>query len=427
MSPGKIAAEDPWTDDAPAVSSARNFRVVSGGSGYVMEIVDVPITFEFDRPRWERDSLFGQITVKTDLTGSRTFQGILMQGSFNVSAPGTRKNIATRCADLAKAPQIDWERLMEEFCIRVLQAESEGAPAVDLRTIPRSSATDASLDIHGFRVLERHPIILFGDGGTFKSYLALYLAGELARRGLSVLYADWELDGGDHSDRLFRLFGPDWPLVHYVRCQRPLTAEVDRLARLAAQHEAAYMVCDSVAFACDGPPEAAESAQRYFQCVRRIGVGSLHVAHINKSDESDRKPFGSAFWHNGARATWNVKQSSETTVGGSEIRLGFYNRKSNLSALMPAVGLSIRFDQDRTLIHPISLADVGGDLAADLPISQRMQRALAQPLTLAALSEEIGAKIDSINKAVQRNPGIFKRMNGADGVARIALVSSRRE
>src|SRR5437764_9155580 len=109
------------------------------------------------------------------------------------------------------------------------------------------------------------------------------------------------------------------PGAYYTRCDRPLTAEAERVARLRAEYDAAYIVCDSVAFASDGPPEAAETAQRYFQCIRRIGVGSLHLAHTNKSEDSDKKPFGSAFWHNGARATWNVKLSSEPTIGTAEI------------------------------------------------------------------------------------------------------------
>ena len=158
-----------------------------------------------------------------------------------------------------------------------------------------------TVEVHGIRLLDRHPVILFGDGGVAKSYLALFFAGELVRRGLRVLYADWELDAGDHSDRLQRLFGADAPQVMYARCVRPMTYEAERLARLVRQHKCDYIVCDSVVFACDGPPEAAESAQRYFQALRQIGVGSLNLAHTTKSDDADKKPFGSAFWHNGAR------------------------------------------------------------------------------------------------------------------------------
>jgi hypothetical protein len=179
-------------------------------------------------------------------------------------------------------------------------------------------------------------------------------------------------------------------------------------------------------FASDGPPEASEVAQRYFQCVRRIGVGSLHIAHTNKSEESDKKPFGSAFWHNGARATWNVKLSTDAAPGTSEITLGFYNRKSNLGGLLPAFGLGVTFATDRTMIRRIALADVE-DLAADLPIWQRMERALTTPKTMVALAEELSAKVDTIDANVRRKRNVFTRVPGDGGIQRIALVSSRAE
>ena len=39
--------------------------------------------------------------------------------------------------------------------------------------------------------------------------------------------------------------------------RRPLAEDVDRLRRYIRQHDIGYVVVDSVALACDGPPEAA--------------------------------------------------------------------------------------------------------------------------------------------------------------------------
>jgi len=61
------------------------------------------------------------------------------------------------------------------------------------------------------------------------------------------------------------------------------------------------VILDSVAFACEGPPEAAETAAAYYWALRLLGVGSTSIAHITKAEGGDQKPFGSAFWHNGAR------------------------------------------------------------------------------------------------------------------------------
>ena len=165
-------------------------------------------------------------------------------------------------------------------------AEREGQPATLLREFPRP--IDDHLDVEGIRLFRRHPVILFGDGGTAKSYTALYLAGLLDQRGVRVMYCDWEFDGEDHRDRLERLFGSDMPDVRYIRCERPLVHEADRIHRIVQEDGIGYVMYDSIAFACDGPPEASEVAGAYFRAVRQIGKGSLHVAHVNRSETGDK-------------------------------------------------------------------------------------------------------------------------------------------
>ena len=68
----------------------------------------------------------------------------------------------------------------------------------------------------GFRFTKDHQTIVFGDGGTTKSYHLLYTGGVLAQRGLRVALFDWELDGSAHRLRLERLFGAEMPDVRYV-------------------------------------------------------------------------------------------------------------------------------------------------------------------------------------------------------------------
>lgn len=417
-----VTGEEPvtWSDESPAIQCAREFRAIGDGEGYSLRLLEVPIEFELDRARRDHGELTGQLTVRTGLTGARTYKGILNVGTFNCSSPTARNTRAKQLAELSRAPQIDWLRLIEEFSILVLDAERAGGPAVDLRTVPPASPAD-SLDVHGFRILHSHPMIAFGDGGSTKSLLALSIAGELAQGGIRVGYADWELSPEEHRTRLEQLFGPRMPELFYIRCSRPMTSEADRIRRLVREHALTYLICDSISFACDGPPEAAEVAARYFQCLRQIGVGSLSLAHTNKSDDADKKPFGSAFWHNGARATWNIKRS-ETSGDGRSIVVGCYNRKSNLGALQRALGFRIAFDDDRIAIEPVNIASVD-DLAGGLPLWQRMKDSVTHgPQTLAELAENLGAKVESLDRIVRRSKNLFTRVPGSDGIARIALV-----
>lgn len=214
------------------------------------------------------------------------------------------------------------------------------------------------------------------------------------------------------------------PAFLRYRCERPLTYEIDRLTRLREQHQADYLVCDSISFACDGPPEAAEVAGRYFQAVRQLRVGSLHLAHTNRSDRSEEKPFGSVFWHNGARATWFVKRADD---GANEdaIVVGMFNKKANLGRLMPAAGFLITFSHERTLVQRAVLAD-DPELAERLPLRARIRHAVtAGPQTLVSLAQQLEASVETLERTVRRNKSLFTRVTGDDGVHRIALVERR--
>lgn len=405
-----------FTDRRPASTF-----IARGEGCYRLEVQELGLTLDVDRLRRERNELIGELTVCLDWAGAVTVDGTLSSADFNLSSARARQDRAKllQQRSRSKPEDVDWQALLETLCLRVIAADRAGQPAVLLRDLPRPSA-DETFTVEGFPVLRRHPMMVFGDGGTAKSLLALYVAGRLVERGWSVLYADWELSGEDHRERLERLFGADMPAVHYARCARPLAHEADRLGRLVRQHRVDYVVADSVAFACDGPPEAAEVAGRYFMALRSLGVGSLNIAHVNKSDQGDQKPFGSTFWHNGARSTWFMKAGDTTPEG---LSVGLFNRKANLGPLRQAIGYSIAFDMDRTTFRRCDVSGID-ELASDLPLWQRIRQAVRhRPLTLVALAEELDAKADTIDRTVRRMRKVFTRLDGDDGVARIALVT----
>lgn len=303
-----------------------------------------------------------------------------------------------------------------------MAAERRGAASVLLREAPRPEP-DAVLDVAGFPLLKRHPLILFGDGGTGKSLLALYFAGELARRGVTTALFDWELGSEDHRQRFEQLFGAAMPPVRYLRCSKPLVVEQDRIRREIQDHGVSFAVFDSVAFACDGPPEAAEVAARYQAVVRGLAIGSLHVAHINKSERAEEKPFGSQFWHNGARSTWFIKQA-DTGADPATLTVGLFHKKANLGARHRAIGYQLRFQGERTLVTATDLADVES-LAPRLPVSHRIRHALqAGAKSIVELAEALDAKPNTIQQAIGRSRGQFIRLvKTEDGIHRYGLAA----
>jgi hypothetical protein len=409
--------------DGGASRATREFRQVDEDC-YALSLVELGIKLHANYLRRERYETFGELVVVCDLAGARTVDGnVISRGTFNFSSTEARYRRAKQLADMSKAPELDWPRLLEEFCAKTLAAHGDGDEAVLLRDVTRPTS-DTVLDVDGLRLLKQHPVIIFGDGGAAKSYLALFVAGRLAQRSLRVGILDWELAGEDHRDRLERLFGPDMPAVWYRRCRQPLVVELDSLRRWVRREKINYLVYDSVAFAAHEKPEAAESAIRYFSATRQIGPGSLHVAHINKSETGEDKPFGSAYWHNSARATYFMKRAGEST-DGADFSIGVFNKKSNLGPLLPAFGFRFEFTEHRTVVTRTAIADVQ-DLADKLPLWQRIAYSLkGGPQTIASLAEEHDAKVETVARVIRRSDLFTKLTNCPDGVHRIALVERR--
>jgi len=174
-----------------------------------------------------------------------------------------------------------------------------------------------------------------------------------------------------------------------------------------------YSIFDSLAFAADGPPEAAEIAGRYFRAVRQIGGGSLHVAHITKGDNADKKPFGSTFWHNGARSTWYV-ELSEASIGSDTLSVGFFNRKANLGKLSQPIGFSITFLEDETVFCKNEVADTP-DLAVKMSIRQRMffllRKGAMRPEAVAA---ELEAEVETVDRVARRYKTLFTTLKNGE-------------
>lgn len=389
--------EDQQRSGSPLPVEESTFEAI-GEDRYRMVVPGV--TIEADYLRRERRQLQAEVLVRCNLPGAKTYSGVLSIGDLNLSSTRSRSTHAKYLAQRArtKDKDLDWVGLLEEFAQRVLAAERDGQPVVLLHELPRP-APDQNLNVDGLRLPAEHPAIIFGDGGTTKSYLALHIAATLAERGKRVGLFDWELSGGDHRDRLERLTGPDMPVIYYARCSRPLVHEADRLRRIVRDEGLDYAIFDSIAFACDGPPEAAEVAGRYFQAQRRLGtIGSLHIAHITKAFETaDQKPFGSAFWHNGARTTWNIKRA-DPVPGDNAVNVALHNRKANLGPLQPSVGFEFRFDEDQTDVRRVNVADVP-DLAAGLSISRRVWSCVRSgPLS----RDEIAGQLDEVKPETLR-------------------------
>lgn len=399
-----------------------------GNAHYRLADAEHGIEFDVDRLRRDRNGeLVGELAVACGMLGTRAIDGRLSIGAFNLSSVRSRQERGRALAQQARTGnKIDFLAALEELCQRVLTAEREGTPAVDLRDVPRP-APDAEIDVDGLRLPAAHASILFGDGGTLKSFTALHILGRLAIEGRSVALFDWELDQFTHRLRLERLFGSEMPgALRYVRCERPLVYEADHLARVIQKHDVEFGVFDSAGFATDGAPESAEAALAYFRALRQLGIGSLHIAHTTKNgDQAEYRPFGSAFWHNSARCSWFAKQAS-TSADGRTVTVGLYHRKANLGPQRPPIAFEVAFSDERTTFSRVDPSGVE-EMVESLPLWLRVKAEVSRgPKTFAEIADSLGVKVDSVEKAVKRKGEVFARVSGStDGIRRVALLERR--
>ena len=233
--------------------------------------------------------------------------------------------------------------------------------------------------------------VLFGTGGVGKGVMASWWTCGLVEAGHRVLLVDYEAHPGEWARRIGTLGGsaiteavmyvspnsPEW-----TRTRGPLWAQADDLRELATEHGATYAIVDSAVPACAGmDPSKAETIGLYAGGLARIGRPSLTLAHVTKASDGVY-PFGSVFWHNLSRITWQLSRE------GDDLRL--INRKANN---YPHLGrFAVSFTWHDGILGEVSerpYSVVMGDRIAEL-------LAASGPLTLGEIVGELSADGDAI-------------------------------
>jgi hypothetical protein len=420
------------TPEPPAGSDWAFNRIVGG---YETANDRLGITMTADEIERKSGELRALLTVRSTMVGLRTVEdNILKSTQLNFYADRSRnefaKSLRARCP--GDAAELDWEGYLERFTQQVIAAERRGDPAISLRDYvpPETSGSFFLPEIFSGEEVT----IWFGDGGSMKSYLMLAACATLDRGDASVLgltpakkvrvgIVDWEYNPAAHKRRLMRLCPDDMPDIIYIRAERALVHEVDRLRRIAREENIGALCYDSIIGACDGPPESAQVANEFFRAARQVGVPALANAHRTKAEDGDQKPFGSAFWHNLARLTWFIKKSQETN---EVVNVAMFNRKNNDGPDFNSKGFSVHFDRAgmRTVITPSMVID-DPVLSEGLPMKERIAQEIRfGPRTMAEIAASADIPLNTVVQTVKRGEGrMFTRVAGPDGVYRIALLA----
>lgn len=272
------------------------------------------------------------------------------------------------------------------------------------------------------------PTIMFGDGGSFKTYIAIALSIHTAigrewmgsgTPCLPIIYVDYEGTIQSFALRQRRLLDgmgidelPTGILYYWPGRGLPLADHIDALRKKIQEIGACLVVIDSVGPACGGEPEKADVALGYFRSLARLGVTTLSLAHITKQGEN-KYPFGSVYWHNEARRTWYVERVQEEEL--PELDIGMYCRKVNDGPRPRPIAISAKFDDPygQVILSSSNIANIP-ELADKLPAHNRIWNALTQPMTVKDISEFTNIEEKVVGITLHRHPKLFSQQRASD-------------
>jgi hypothetical protein len=400
------------------VPSNADMTFTRHGLGYTAVFRNAKVTIAMSRLRARSGSLHGELLVRCG-HDSVPGNGHLLQGEFNASAMGTRDSIAKQLAARAPAVKAEWRDMLEQFCVRVLEAEREGLPFTTVGSKPPRERVPYLL--YPALPLNR-PTIVFGAGGSGKSSFAAACVTSIAsgaevvkgwrpERPYKVLILDWEADEQEWNDRIAAIAkgaGIAAPEVHYRPCFTPITEQTDDVSKYVREQGIDLIVVDSVGMASPGTREgsdANEGAIRLFQALRVIGITSLLIDHVNKADKRNEKgthdPYGSVYKSNLARQTFELRREDDEDPENPVGHIALINRKVNAGPLARPIGLRIEYRDDGAMVwHREEVRDA---MQASLPASTRVLDYLrAGAEKPAALAEALDINPTTIRSVLMR-------------------------
>jgi hypothetical protein len=280
-------------------------------------------------------------------------------------------------------------------------------------------------------VPEGLPALLYGNGGSAKSYLAM-LAGLAVAAGIPwlgkptvqrpVLYADFELDEVEQHRRARRLaigLGlPDVPeAFEYVQLAdlSPQDAEAVLLDWVVANPHG-LVILDSVGAAATADLEKAQAVVQVFRGLRTLNPGGLLlIDHQSKlqagQDYRDKTPFGSVYKYNLSRVIW---QSELVESQPGEAWVVIRNVKNNLGPLQGEIGVKLSFEEGWVTVTTVALTS-----------SPLVERASLETRIIAALGERGPSTAQEIADHLEANPKSVKaKLSRLKGLGRVVVTGT---
>ena len=403
------------------------FEMAGSHGLYSLSWPQLNITARVDRITESTDH---EVKGEVQLVSNRpTSSGHLRAGRLNITSPSARNTFGKSLA--ARDSGVDWDKVLEQLCMAVLQEWRQGSPVVQL---------DGQVDVKAQAkwlidpiIQLNNPTLIYGPGSTGKSWFGQYLAtladegmrhGGLSVEPSSVLYLDWETDQleiGTRITLLRRGLGLEGAShIWYKTMTQGLSNDIEAVRSVCAEKSITLVVVDSLGSACMGEPESAEVVLRTFTALRSLGISSLLIDHTNKENNMNgqhaQNLFGSVYKYNSARMVFQTVKDQQPEE--DKLVFGLFHKKANNSRLMRPIGFEFTFTPDAVKVDRRDVRET--PLEEHMRVSDRIENVLKNKpggLSVTDIAEALEKTESHIRKELSegvRNYKMFVRLENGN-------------
>jgi hypothetical protein len=249
-------------------------------------------------------------------------------------------------------------------------------------------------------VLAKVQNLVYGQGGTLKSYLGLIIAfmvstglpvhERVAEAFGPVVYLDYEADKQTFDRRwtmLCRFLGlgsTSHAGVYYLPGRGiPLADQIDLVARRVEREGSPLLIIDSASRATAGLNSDEASVGVFFAAGDSIPAAKFTIGHLNRAGKTDQSA-GVAAWRNAPRRTWAAEIIRDGREDGA-YEVNLLCTKSNEAYPAP-VAYCLGFSTDNTL----TFRWAQGRAKASENLKDQIWDALAEPMSIDDLRKRLG-------------------------------------
>jgi hypothetical protein len=369
-----------------------------------------------------------QTSCELNIYSRRPAQTGLILGKKRLNLSSAQTVNSTAKLLTARMPEVEWDVLIEWVCRTVIDGYRQGDPVIHL---PDHAPSEGLRYRVAPYIQEKQHSLLFGAGGSGKSWLAMYMSmlvctGEpnldMHPEPGRVLYLDYETDSDTVWHRVNMITaGLQTPIAipegfYYRNMTHTLIADAQEIQKMVLDLGIDFVVIDSAAGAT-GALIDDTLVNQYFNVIRELNVTALTIAHIAKTATDMTKAFGSTYWDARPRSCVRADSSNEPGVRSFAIQLT--HTKSNNGQFLKNRAYELEFEDGAVNFKYASLLGIP-EFAENLTLGQRITNILRKGgLTAREIAEELDAKPDSVRITLDRFRGDIYEVVGQKGPAAV--------